>query len=132
MSLRSSHLIGDHLFDFGATAAFYACSLCQERVFPSCLDFGSVPRARADREHRWRHIGHLLFESPGILGSGGALAVILLRDNLFCHVLGLSLRRRCCLRHFLLIVPLLWLLRLVSYRSSSTLLLPWDIPPPGA
>ena len=46
------------------------------------------------------------------------------------HVLGLSMRRRCCLRHFLLIVPLLWLPRLVSCCSSSTLLLPWDIPPP--
>ena len=32
MSLRSSHLIGDHLFDFGATAAGHACSLCQECV----------------------------------------------------------------------------------------------------
>ena len=45
------------------------------------------------------------------------------------HVLGLIMRRRCCLRRFLLIVPLLWRPRLVSYRSSSTLLLPWDIPP---
>ena len=48
------------------------------------------------------------------------------------HVWGLSMRRRCCLRHFLLIVPLLWLPRLVSSRSSSTLLLPWDVPPPLA
>ena len=36
ISLRSSHLIGDHLFDFEATASAYACSLCRERVFPSC------------------------------------------------------------------------------------------------
>ena len=48
------------------------------------------------------------------------------------HVLGLTMRWRCCLRQFLLIVPLLWLPRLVSYRSSSTLLLPWDVPPLGA
>ena len=48
------------------------------------------------------------------------------------HVLGLIMRPRCCLRHFLLIVPLLWLPRLVSYRSSLTLLLPWDVPPLGA
>ena len=48
------------------------------------------------------------------------------------HVLGLSMHRRCCLRHFLLIVPLLWLPRLVLCRSSSTLLLPWDAPPPLA
>ena len=82
MSFRSSHLIGDHLFDFGATAAAYACSLCQERVFPSCPDFGSAPHAHADREHRWCHIEHLLFECPGILGTGGTLAVTLLRDDL--------------------------------------------------
>ena len=74
MWLLLSHLIGDHLFDFGATAAAYACSLCQECVFPSCPDFGSAPRAHADREHRWRHIEHLLFECPGILGTGGTLA----------------------------------------------------------
>ena len=74
---------GDHLFDFGATAADYACSLCQERVFPSCPDFGSAPGAHADREHSWRHIEHLLFECPGVLGTGGTLAVTLLRDDLF-------------------------------------------------
>ena len=88
MSLRSSHLIGGHLFDFGATAADYACSLCQERVFPSCPDFGSAPRAQADREHRWRHIEHLLFECPGILGTGSTLAVRILRDDLLKACLG--------------------------------------------
>ena len=41
------------------------------------------PRAHADREHRWRHIEHLLFEFPGIMGTGGELAVTLLRDDLF-------------------------------------------------
>ena len=61
------------------------------------------------REARWR------------LRSSG---IISLR-----HVLGLSTRRRCYLQHFLLIVPLLWLPQLVSYRSSSALLLPWDVPP---
>ena len=83
MSLQSSHLIGDHLFDFGATAAADACSLCQERGLSSCLDFGSAPRAHADRERRWRHIQHLQFECPGILGTGGTLAVTILRDDLF-------------------------------------------------
>ena len=83
MSLRSSHLIGDHLFDFGATAAAYACSLCQDRVFPSCPHFASAPRAHADREHRWRHIEHLLFECPGTLGPRGPVAVIHLRGDLF-------------------------------------------------
>ena len=88
MSLRSSHIIGDHLFGFGATAAAYACSLCQEHVFPSCPDFGSAPRAHADREHRWRHIEHLLLECLGILGTGGTLAVTLLRDDLFKACIG--------------------------------------------
>ena len=82
MLLRSSHLVGDHLFDFGATAVASASSLCQERIFPSSPDFGSAPRAHADREHRWRHIEHLLFECAGILGPGGTLAVRLLRDDL--------------------------------------------------
>ena len=83
VSLQSSHLVRDHLFYFGATAVASACSLCQERVFPSRPDFGSAPRAHADREHRWRHIEHLLFQCPGILGPGGPLAGKLLRDDLF-------------------------------------------------
>ena len=70
------------LFDFGAIAVASACSLCRERVFPSCPDFGSAPRAQANREHRWRRIEHLLFECPGILGAG-TLVVKLLRDDLF-------------------------------------------------
>ena len=40
-------------------------------------------RARAIREHRWRHIEHLLFECPGISGLRGSLAVTLRRDDLF-------------------------------------------------
>ena len=80
-SLRSSHLVRDHLFDCGTTAVASTCSLCQDRSFPLCLDFGSAPRADAVREHRWRHIGHLLFECPGFLGPRGSLAV--LRDGLF-------------------------------------------------
>ena len=90
MSPRSSHLVGDRLFDFGATAAAYSCSLCQEHVFPSCPDFGSAHRAHADREYRLRHIEHLLFECPGILGTGGPLAITLLRDDLFkaCFAIG--------------------------------------------
>ena len=73
----------DHLFDFGTTAVASACSLCQDRVFPSCPDFGSDPWAQTIRERRWRHIEHLLFEYPGISSVGGSLAVNLLRDDLF-------------------------------------------------
>ena len=52
MSLRSSHLVGDHCLDFGDTAVAAACSLCHDHVFPSCPDIGSAPRAQAVREHR--------------------------------------------------------------------------------
>ena len=79
MSLWSSHLVGDCLFYFAVASA---CSLCHAPNFPSCPDVGSAPRAHAIREHRWRHIEHLLFECPGILGPGGPLAVKLLRDDL--------------------------------------------------
>ena len=61
MSLRSPHLVGDHCIDFGVTAVAAACSLCHDHVFPSCPEFDSAPRAQAARQHRWRHIGHLLF-----------------------------------------------------------------------
>ena len=82
MSLQSSQLVGDNNLSFGATAVASARSLFQDRDFPSRPDFGSAPRAHAGREHRWRHIEHLLFACPGILGPGGLPAVQLLRDDL--------------------------------------------------
>ena len=146
MPLRSSHLIGDHHLDSGATAVgdhlFYfgatavasasACRLCQERVFPSCPDFGSAPRAHGGREHRWHHIEHLLFECPGILGPGGPLAVKLLRDDLCRAYSGSDHTTAMLLATFPCDGTPLWLPRLVSSRSSSTLLLHWDVPPPLA
>ena len=83
MSLRSSHMDGDHCLDFGVTAVAAACSLCHDHVFPSCPDFGSAPRAQAAREHRWRHIEHLLFECQCIPGLDTSIALALLRDDLF-------------------------------------------------
>ena len=83
MSFRTSHLVGDHLFDFGTTAVASACSLCQDRVLPSCPDFGSAPRVHAIKEHTWHHIEHPLFELPGISDLVGALAVHLLQDDPF-------------------------------------------------
>ena len=44
-SLRPVHLFGDQLLCFATTAVASACSLCQDRDFPSCLDFGSAPHA---------------------------------------------------------------------------------------
>ena len=64
-------VIGYHLFYYRATAIAFACSLCQDRVSPSCLDFGPAPLALADWEYRWRQIEHLLFECPGILSLRG-------------------------------------------------------------
>ena len=48
------------------------------------------------------------------------------------RVLDLIMHRRCCLQHSLLIVPLSSLPRFVLSRSSWTLLLHWDVPPPLA
>ena len=83
MSLRSSHLVGDHCLDFSNTAFAAACSFCHDHVFPLCPDFGSTPRAQAAREHRWRHIENLLFECLCIPGLDSSVALTLLRDGLF-------------------------------------------------
>lgn len=130
MSLRSSLLIGDHLFDFGATAV--ACACCVYVFSPHVRILGLLlgltqagktggatsntcclnARVLWAREARWR------------LHFSGMTSLR--------RVLDLSMHRRCCLQRFLLIVPLLWLPRLVSSRSSSTLLLHWDVPRLGA
>ena len=47
-------------------------------------------------------------------------------------VLDLIMHGLCCLQRFLPLVPLLWLPRLALSRSSSTLLLHWDVNPLGA
>ena len=82
MSLRSSHLPHDHLVSFGSAAITSSCLLCGGRVFPSCPDFGSAPSNRARREHRWRHIEHLLFTCPCVSCSDGSLAVGVLRKDI--------------------------------------------------
>ena len=107
MSLRSSHLVGDHRFDCGSMAVTSASTLCQDRVFSVRPNFGSAPRDQAIREHRWRLIEHLTFECPGISrsGLGGSLAVTFLRDDLLRAVLDLTLPRRYCLQ--------------LSFRSSA-------------
>ena len=81
MSLRSSHLVRDHCIDFEVAAVAAACSLCH--VHPSCPDFGSAPWAQAAREHRWRHIEHLLFECQCVPGLDSSVKTTLLRDDLF-------------------------------------------------
>ena len=48
------------------------------------------------------------------------------------NFLFLNMHRRCCLQHFLPLSRMLWLPPLVLSRSSSTLLLHWDVPPLGA
>ena len=83
LCLWSSHLVGNHYFDFGDTAVAAACSPCHDHVFPSCPDFGSPPRAQATREQRWRHIEHLLFECQCIPGLDSSVAITLLRYDLF-------------------------------------------------
>ena len=83
MSVRSSHLVGDHCLDFGVTAVAAACSLCHDHVSTSCPDFDCAPRAQAVREHRWRHIEHLLFECQSIPELDSSVPLALLRDHLF-------------------------------------------------
>ena len=83
MSLRPSHLVGDHCLGFGHTGVAAACSLCHDHVFPSCPDFRSAPRAQAAREHRWRHIEHLPFECQCIPCLDSSVALTLLRYDLF-------------------------------------------------
>ena len=124
MSLRSERLVGDRLSDFGATAVPSACSLWQDHLLPSCPDFGSARRAHADREHRWRHVEHLLIEFPGILGLGGSLAVKLVQDDLFSACFGFDHTMAVLLTTF----PShhTRLPRLVLSRSPATLLLHCD------
>ena len=49
MSLRSSHLVGDHLPYLGGAVVASACSLCQDGAGPPCPDSGYAPGARATR-----------------------------------------------------------------------------------
>ena len=78
-ALRSSHLVGIHCIDFGVTPIAVACSLCHDHVFPSCPELASGPRAQVAREHRWRHIEHLLFDCQCIPGLDTFVALPLLR-----------------------------------------------------
>ena len=48
-----------------------------------CPHFGFAPWAQAAREHRWRHIEHLLFDCQCIPGLHTSVALTLLRDDLF-------------------------------------------------
>ena len=73
----------------------------------------------------------LLLECPAVLGLGGSLGSFSGMTSAG-RVLDLIMQLRCCLQRFFLIVPLLWLPRLVLTRSSSTLMLHWDHPPLGA
>ena len=75
LSLRSPRLVGDHCLDFGDTALAAACSLCHDHVCPPCPDLGSAPRAQATREHRWRHIEHLLFECQCVPSLDSSVAL---------------------------------------------------------
>ena len=50
---------------------------------PCARILGSAPGAQAVREHRWRHIEHLLFECRCMPGLDGSVALALLRDDIF-------------------------------------------------
>ena len=59
MSLRSQR-VGDRCLNFGDTAVAATRRLCHDHVFPSRPDCG------LNREHRWRHIEHLLNASESL------------------------------------------------------------------
>ena len=86
--------------DLGTTAVASACSLCQDRVSPSCQDCVSPPQACAIREHRWRHIDHPLFECRGVPSLGGSLAATLLRAVILRPCSGLDPARAVLLATF--------------------------------
>ena len=131
MSLRSCHLVGDHLFDVGATAVASAVS-ARTALSPHIWIMGlllgitqtgstggaTLNTCCLNARVSWAREAHWRFSFSRMTSSG--------------RVLDLIMQRRCCLQRFLLIVPLLWLPRLVLSRSSSTLLLHWDVPPIGA
>ena len=130
MPVCSWHLVADHLLPLGTKAFASACSMWQDCVSPLCPDLGSAPWAQVIWEH-----------SP----VGGATLntcclnarVSKARDGHWRppfsgmssreRFLDLIMQRRCGLQRFLLIVPLLWLPWRASSRSSSTLLLHWDV-----
>ena len=61
LSLRSSHLVGDHEFAYGVSGACpKECHLCRARVYSGAEEFGAAHAV----EHRWRHIEHLLLLCP--------------------------------------------------------------------
>ena len=80
--MRSSHLVGDRCLELEIIAVAAACSLCHDQVFPSCSNCGSDPRAQSAREHRWRHMWHMLFECQVVPGLDSSVALTLLRDDL--------------------------------------------------
>ena len=78
MSLRSSHLLHDHCFSYGAAASRDMCPLCDARVYDLPIDF----YADHPVEHRWRHIEHLLTACPCVTLHAGLLAFQCLRIDL--------------------------------------------------
>ena len=60
LSLRSSHLPGDYAVRYGDARSPHACLLCECEVYEAHAGL-----CVADpREHRWRHIEHLLLSCP--------------------------------------------------------------------
>ena len=125
------YLVEDHCLDFGVTAVATACSLCHYHVFPLCPDFGSAPKAQAAREHRWRHIEHLLFECQCIPGLDGSVALALLRCDLFRVCSGSDLAEAVLLAAFpTSSIPVVAATACVVPFCSS-LQLPWAVCPLG-
>ena len=116
---------------FGDTAVDSACSLCQGHVFTLRPVFGSAPRAQATREHRWRHMKHLLLNARAFRAWATLWRLLSSGMTSSGRMPAPHRPRRCCRLHFHVIVSPSWLPRLVLSRSSLTLLPPLASMPLG-
>ena len=125
-------LSGTIFFTLGPRLLPPRTGLCQDRVFPHVRILGLLRKlaqpgntggaasntcSLSARVHRAWEV-HWRLPFAGLTSSG--------------RVLDLIMQEQCCLQRFLPIVPLMLRPRLALSRSSSTLLLHWDVPPLGA
>ena len=94
-------------------------------------DFGSAPGAQAAREHRWRHIEHLLLTASVSLACRALQHLPFSGMTSSGCVWGRPTRRRYCWRRFRPVISSLLLPWPVLSRSCSNLQLPWAVRPLG-
>lgn len=76
MSLRLSHPVGDHLFNFRDTAVASRSGLCQDHVFPSCPDYvcaHTSPFDTVQMRSNTHSFPHVRATHAPILGPGSSM-----------------------------------------------------------